>query len=139
MTHELPTLNEFFRHLRNAPELAATPRSESADNDKGDANADKESNLDNNSNDDNPLMMLHELFNPPAVIPDPKPGAAGTLAVPHAVAFAHKATPEGWFVKGSTMRLRPPGKPSKWALPIGQEFATTESLPAHFLTGKVSA
>ncbi|KAM0790751.1 hypothetical protein ACM66B_004603 [Microbotryomycetes sp. NB124-2] len=139
MTHELPTLNKFFRHLRNAPELAATPRPESADNDKGNANADKESNLDNNSNDDNPLMMLHELFNLPAVIPDPKPGAAGTLAVPHAVAFAHKATPEGRFVKDLTTRLPPPGKPSEWVLAIGQVFATTESLPVHFLTGKVSA
>ncbi|KAM0789082.1 hypothetical protein ACM66B_003143 [Microbotryomycetes sp. NB124-2] len=147
MTHELPTLNKFFRHLRNAPELEATPvagavvtpGAASTDSDKGEANVDNEENPDNNNNDDNPLMMLHELFKLLPVIPNPEPGAAGTLTVPHAIAFAHKATPEGRFVKDLTTKLPPPGKPSGWALAIGQVFATLESLPVHFLTEKVSA
>ncbi|KAM0789083.1 hypothetical protein ACM66B_003143 [Microbotryomycetes sp. NB124-2] len=89
MTHELPTLNKFFRHLRNAPELEATPvagavvtpGAASTDSDKGEANVDNEENPDNNNNDDNPLMMLHELFKLLPVIPNPEPGAAGTLTI----------------------------------------------------------
>ncbi|KAM0791027.1 hypothetical protein ACM66B_004325 [Microbotryomycetes sp. NB124-2] len=147
MTHELLTLNKFFRHLRNAPELDATPvagavvtpGAASTDSDNGQANVDNKENPNNNNNEDDPLMMLHKLFKLPPVIPNPEPGAAGTLAVPHAIASAHKATPEGRFVKNLTTKLPPPGKPSGWALAIGQVFATLESLPVHFLTEKVSA